>query len=92
MKERKKRSMAEERASLPIYPYRQQLLEAVAEEQVCVCFHVCIHIYACMCDRSMAEERISSIIYPYRQQLLEAVAEEQVCVCIYLCVCVYMYV
>lgn len=34
VKERRHRSMMEERMSLPIYPYRQQLLDAIAEEQV----------------------------------------------------------
>ena len=28
--------MAEERASLPVYPYRQQLLDAIAEEQILI--------------------------------------------------------
>jgi len=36
VKERKARSMMEERMSLPIWPYRQQLLDAVAEEQVLI--------------------------------------------------------
>jgi pre-mRNA-splicing factor ATP-dependent RNA helicase DHX16 len=35
-KERRARSMAEERASLPIYPYRQQLLDAIREEQILI--------------------------------------------------------
>eukprot|EP00736_Rhodelphis_marinus_P003018 Rmarinus@m.1683 len=36
LKEQKKRSMLEERASLPIYPYREELLKAVEDFQVLV--------------------------------------------------------
>eukprot|EP00286_Rhodomonas_abbreviata_P018224 CAMPEP_0181309798 /NCGR_PEP_ID=MMETSP1101-20121128/12219_1 /TAXON_ID=46948 /ORGANISM="Rhodomonas abbreviata, Strain Caron Lab Isolate" /LENGTH=459 /DNA_ID=CAMNT_0023416333 /DNA_START=227 /DNA_END=1604 /DNA_ORIENTATION=+ len=35
-KERRARSMMEERMSLPIWPYRQQLLDAIAEEQILI--------------------------------------------------------
>ena len=47
-KERRARSMAEERASLPIYPYRQQLLDAIREEQVLVCV-MCVCVCVCVC-------------------------------------------
>lgn len=36
VKERARRSMAEERASLPVYPYRSELLQAIAENQILI--------------------------------------------------------